>query len=397
MYTNDQRPQTEIVLVGGGHSHVEVIRRFGIAPLPEVRLTVICTDAQTPYSGMLPGYVAGHYEAGDIHIDLPHLTGWAGVHFVQDEVVGIDRQARTVQCSSGLEMRYDHLSLNIGSAPRMGDVAAADSPAVPVKPIRNFRRRWLDLLQRVCTHREPTTTIVVVGAGAGGIELLLAMQHRLRAEIRASGRQPEQLHFHLITSSAQILPTHGARVRERFMRELAARGITLHLGVEVGRVSGGHIETRDGVSVEADEIVWVTHAGGARWLRDTGLALDPDGFIQVEDSLRTVSDERIFAAGDVASLVSRPLPKAGVFAVRQGPILAENLRRAALGQPLVRYRPQRHWLALITTGDRYAVASWGPIGVAGRWVWRWKDAIDRRFMARYRELPPGGPSSIASR
>lgn len=387
MQNTEKGTPTEIVLVGGGHSHVEVIRRFGLRPLPAARLTVICTDAQTPYSGMLPGYVAGHYEADDIHIDLPRLADWAGVLFVQDEVVGIDRQARTVRCASGLEMRYDYLSLNIGSAPRMGDVAAADSPAVPVKPIRNFRRRWLDLLQRVCTHREPSTTIAVVGAGAGGVELLLAMQHRLRREIRASGRQPDQLRFHLFTSSAQILPTHAARVRERFMSALAERGVMLHLGVEVGHVRGGHIETRNGVSVDADEIVWVTQAGGAPWLRDTGLALDPDGFVQVDDNLRTVSDERIFAAGDVASLVSRPLAKAGVFAVRQGPILAENLRRAALGQALLRYRPQRRWLALITTGERYAVASWGPLGVAGRWVWRWKDAIDRRFMARYRELP----------
>ncbi len=387
MHNTKEESPTEIVLVGGGHSHVEVIRRFGLAALPGVRLTVICTDAQTPYSGMLPGYIAGHYEAADIHIDLPRLADWAGVRFVHDEVVGIDRHARTVRCASAREMHYDYLSLNIGSAPRMGEVAAADSPAVPVKPIRHFRRCWLDLLQRVCTHREPSTTIAVVGAGAGGVELLLAMQHRLRREIRASGRQPEQLRFHLFTRSPQILPTHAARVREHFMRELAARGVVLHLGVEVGHVRGGHIDTGNGASVDADEIVWVTQAGGAPWLRDTGLALDPDGFVQVEDSLRTVSDERIFAAGDVASLVSGPLAKAGVFAVRQGPILAENLRRASRGEPLLRYRPQRRWLALITTGERYAVVSWGPLGIAGRWVWRWKDAIDRRFMARYRELP----------
>lgn len=392
MQTTEKETPTEIVLVGGGHSHVEVIRRFGLAAVPGVQLTVICTDAQTPYSGMLPGYVAGHYAAEDIHIDLPRLADWAGIRFVQDEVVAIDRHRRTVRCASGLEMRYDYLSLNIGSAPRMGDVVAADSPAVPVKPIRNFRRRWLELLQRVCTHREPSTTIAVVGAGAGGVELLLAMQHRLRAEIRASGRQPEQLHFHLFTSSARILPTHGARVRERFMRELAERGVVLHLGVEVGHVLGGHIETRHGVNVDADEIVWVTQAGGAPWLRDTGLALDPDDFVQVDNNLRSVSDERVFAAGDVASLVSGPLAKAGVFAVRQGPILAENLRRATLGRPLLRYRPQRRWLALITTGERYAVASWGPIGIAGRWVWRWKDAIDRRFMARYREFPARQPT-----
>ena len=379
---------TEIVLVGGGHSHVEVVRRFGLAPESGLRLTMICTDALTPYSGMLPGYVAGHYAADDIHIDLARLADWAGVRFVRDEVVAIDRKGRTVRCASGLEMRYDHLSLNIGSAPRMGDVAAADSLVVPVKPIRNFRNRWLDLRQRVCTHSESTKTIAVVGGGAGGVELLLAMQHRLRQDIRGSGRHAEQLRFHLFTRGAQILPTHGARVRDRFMRELAARGVTLHLGADVCRVSDGRLETRKGLRVEADEIVWVTQAGGARWLRDTGLALDSDGFVQVDDSLRSVSDDRIFAAGDVASLVSRPLAKAGVFAVRQGPILAENLRRAALGQPLVRYRPQRRWLALITTGDRYAVASWGPVGVAGHWVWRWKDAIDRRFMARYRDLPP---------
>jgi selenide,water dikinase len=241
-------------------------------------------------------------------------------------------------------------------------------------------------LARVKTH-PGKTTIAAVGAGAGGVELLLAMQHRLRNELKNLGRNPDELVFHLFTGSETILPTPNAGVRRRFDLVLQKRQVVVHRQSEVKEVFAGRLTTSTGDTVDADEIVWVTRAGGAAWLKDTGLALDPDGFIQVQDTLQTVTDPNIFAAGDIASMVNFKLEKAGVFAVRQGPPLADNLRLAVEGVPLTPYHPQRTWLALISTGDKFAIASRGWLGFAGDWVWQWKDWIDRRFMAKFQDFP----------
>ncbi len=386
MLLPDQPVLRDIVLVGGGHSHVGVLKHFGMHPLPGVRLTVICRDTHTPYSGMLPGYIAGHYSYDEIHIDLSRLAQFAGARFFRDEAVGLDLGAARVRCRDRPPVPYDQLSINIGSTPQMSQVAGAAEHAVPVKPINGFDARWRLLLDRVRNHAG-ATRIAVVGGGAGGVELTLAMQYRLRNELRGLGRDPDKLSFHLLTDDADILPTHNATVRDAFAHVLAERGVVVHRGAEVVEVSAARLRTAGGETVEADEIVWVTRAGGAHWLRETGLALDADGFIQVADTLQTVTDSKVFAAGDIASMVNYPLEKAGVFAVRQGPPLAENLRRAVEGRALKAYRPQRRWLALISTGDRFAVASRGAVGFQGAWVWRWKDWIDRRFMAKFSHFP----------
>ncbi|HSG74704.1 MAG TPA: selenide, water dikinase SelD [Burkholderiales bacterium] len=386
MLTPDQPVLRDIVLVGGGHSHVGVLRRFGMKPMPGVRLTLICRDTHTPYSGMLPGYIAGHYAYDEVHIDLARLAQFAGARFFRDEVVALDRGARKAICRSRPPVTYDRLSINIGSTPRVQDVPGAAEHAVPVKPIHDFNARWLALLERVRAH-PGKARIAVVGAGAGGVELALAMQHRLRHELRARGRDPGDIEFHLLDAGPRILPTHNAAVRRTFERVLRARGVVMHTDAGVVQVSPGRLRTSRGDALDVDEIVWVTRACGARWLRDTGLELDADGFIRVAETLQTLTDPDIFAAGDIASMVDHPLEKAGVFAVRQGPPLAENLRRAVTGRQLARYRPQRRWLALISTGDKSAVASRGLLYLRGDWVWRWKDWIDRRFMRRFGELP----------
>jgi len=377
----------DIVLVGGGHSHVGVLRMFAMQPLAGVRLTVVCTDTDTPYSGMLPGYIAGHYDFEAVHIDLRRLAEFAGARYFRDEVVGIDRSARKVLCRTRPPLPYDLLSINIGSTPQLSRVTGASEHALPVKPIRRFNERWLALLARVRAHAG-ATTIAVVGAGAGGVELTLAMQYRLRGELAALGRDPDALHFHLFSAAANILPTHNAAVRGAFERVLAERRVAIHRGAEVVEVAVGRLQARNGETLAADEIIWVTQAGGAPWLRDSGLALDGEGFIRVRDTLQSESDPLIFAAGDCAALIDQPLEKAGVFAVRMGKPLAINLRRALLCQPLRGYHPQRRWLALISTGDRHAVASRGRFFARGDWVWRWKDWIDRRFMRRFTELAP---------
>ncbi|OYT90492.1 MAG: selenide, water dikinase SelD [Burkholderiales bacterium PBB3] len=388
----------DIVLIGGGHSHVGVLKRFGMQPEAGVRLTVICTDVHTPYSGMLPGYVAGLYSYDEVHIDLARLAVFAGARLYRDEVIGIDRAERKVLCRNRPPVPFDLLSINTGSTPQLAGVPGAEAYATPVKPITRFNDRWLALLARVQQHRQGLLRIAVVGAGAGGVELVLAMQHRLRGELRGLGCNPDLLEFHLLTAGPVILPTHNARVRHKFNQVLAQRAVQVHTDAEVTQVAPGLLNCANGTTLQADEIMWVTQAGGADWLKATGLALDAGGFVVVNDHLQTTTDPAIFAAGDIAALKNHPLEKAGVFAVRMGRPLADNLRRSLQGLPLQAYRPQSRWLALISTGDAYAVASRGGLGFWGAWVWRWKDWIDRRFMRSFSEFAemPGARQPVAS-
>jgi len=394
MQALDQPILRDLVLVGGGHSHVVVLRMLAMRPEPGLRVTLICTDVDTPYSGMLPGYISGHYSFDDVHIDLGRLAAFAGARFIHAEVTGLDRTAQRVQLRNRPDMAYDLLSINTGSTPQVRQVDGARAHAVPVKPIAQFNQRWLQLLERV-RGIHSRFTVAVVGGGAGGVELLLSVQHRLRSELQQQGRNPDLLRCVLLTAGDTILPTHNRWVRARFAGVLKARHVAVFTRAEVTGVAPGCLHTQDGRTFDADETLWVTQAGGPAWLQGTGLALDEHGFIQVNDRLQTLDDPKIFAAGDVASFMTRPLEKAGVFAVRMGAPLAHNLRRSLRGQSLVAYKPQRHWLALISTGDRHAVASRGPIGFAGDWVWRWKDSIDRRFMRKFTELPAMAPVAAA--
>ncbi|CDS49465.1 NADH dehydrogenase-like protein / Selenide,water dikinase [Polaromonas sp. CG9_12] len=363
-----------------------MLKRFAMQPEPGLRLTLICTDVHTPYSGMLPGYVAGHYDYDAVHIDLSRLAVFAGARLYRDEVMGLDRAERQVLCRNRPPVPYDRLSINIGSTPQLAGVPGAQQHVVPVKPIHQFNQRWLALLGRVQQHSQGVLRVAVVGAGAGGVELLLAMQYRLLREFKALGRDADLLQFHLLGAEPTILPTHNPRVRQHFMRVLAERGVMVHLGSEVIQVEANRLVCANGQVVQADEIMWVTQAGGAPWLQDTGLALDVNGFLVVNDCLQSISDPLVFAAGDIATMENYPLPKAGVFAVRQGRPLADNLRLSVAGKKLKPYHPQSSWLALISTGDRYAVASRGTLGFAGQWVWLWKDWIDRRFMRKFSDF-----------
>ena len=394
MQLSEQPVLRDLVLVGGGHSHVGVLHMFAMNPEPGVRITVICTDIDTPYSGMLPGYISGHYSFDEVHIDLGRLCAFAGARLYRDEVVGIDRQNHKVICRNRPAVAYDVLSINIGSTPQVQQVAGAQALAIPVKPIAQFNQRWLALLEkaRQWPSYRGRMTIAVVGGGAGGVELLLSMQYRLRHEFKALGRSPETLKFVLLTSGETILPTHNPGVRERFARVLRDRDIDVHTQAEVVQVSPGCLHTKNGRTYDADETMWVTQAGGPTWLQSTGLQLDAHGFILVTPQLQSLNDPLVFAAGDIASFSERPLEKAGVFAVRMAKPLATNLRRTLRGQKLLAYQPQRHWLALISTGNRYAVGSRGRWGFAGEWVWRWKDRIDRQFMQRFTELPAMDPT-----
>ena len=383
----------DLVLVGGGHSHIAVLKRFGMRPVPGVRLTLICRDVHTPYSGMLPGLIAGHYSYDESHIDLRRLAVFASTRFIHDEVIRLGLDHRQLHFRKRPSIPYDLLSLNIGSTPGMHDIPGADEFAVPVKPISNFLPRWNALLNRI-EMLDETPRIGVVGAGAGGVEITLAMQHRIRRHFASRGQQVDPV-MHLFSANAEILSTHNARVRRKFARILAERGVQIHVASPVTGVTADGLRIEDGWTGSFHEVVWVTKASAAGWLAASGLATDPLGFVRVDESLRSVSHPSVYAAGDVAAVEAHPREKAGVFAVRQGPPLEANLRRALWGKAARPFHPQKRFLSLVSTGDRYAVASRGSWSVEGGWVWRWKDWIDRRFMAKYHDLPEMQPQGAS--
>ena len=414
----------DLVLLGGGHSHIAVLKSFGMRPIPGVRLTLISRDIETAYSGMLPGLIAGHYSFDQAHIDLTPLARFAGARFFHDEVTGIDPVARTVSLANRPDVSYDVLSINTGSTPATREVDGAADHAVPVKPINRFLGQWESLRERVGeygggAHNADAAAVVradtnddgmranvaddpglranvpdddgvrigVVGGGTGGVELCLAVHHALTTQPDPH----EKLALVLVTTDEDIPQEHPRGVVRRFRRILAERGIEVRTGTRVIEVRPNTLVDADGREFQFHEILWVTQADAPAWLANSGIRVDDRGFMLVNGHLQSQSHANIFGAGDVVEMANDPRPKAGVFAVRQGRPLTRNLRRFLLKKPLIRYRPQRRFLKLVSTGKRYAVASRGPWSAEGRWVWRWKDWIDSRFMEKYQVLPDMAP------
>jgi selenide, water dikinase len=375
----------DVVLVGVGHAHVQVLRRFGMKPVPGVRFTLITREMHTPYSGMLPGLVAGTYGFDDAHIDTGPLARFAGARLYQSAAIGIDIAAKRVICDNRPPVPYDILSINTGSTPNTALVPGAAEYTIPVKPIDRFLHHFEALRARVAQGAE--RRIALVGAGAGGVELMLALERRLRREREAAGRNPHDLSFVLISGTRTILPGFPAAFRRHFEVICAERGIEIVTGNLVERVEPGRLHLGGGSSIAADEVLWTTEARPPEWLKSSGLPVDDAGFIKVDEMLRADGHMDIFAAGDIVAFDPRPLPKSGVYAVRAGPVLAENIRRTLIGKRLTPYRPQRDAMYLISTGDAHAVGTRNGITFAGNWVWRWKDWIDRRFMQRFNDLP----------
>ncbi len=376
----------DLVLVGGGHSHVFVLKAFGMTPLPGLRITLIGRDVHTPYSGMLPGLISGHYTFDETHIDLQKLARFGGARFLHDEVIGLDPERKTVLFRDRPPMGYDVLSIDIGSSPAKAEVPGAEEHATAVKPISRLVAKWEALVERTLAAKGKRR-IGVVGAGAAGVELALSMQFRLRELLQdvSGAADPE---FHLFSGAPEVLPSHNRRVRGKFARILAERGVQVHLDSRVAEVTEDGVVDTQGRRFPLEEVLWTTQAGAQPWPAEAGLRVDSRGFIEVSDTLQSLSHGDVFASGDIAAMVNHPREKAGVFAVRQGPPLAENIRRVLLGRKPEPFRPQKNFLSLVSTGDRYAVASRSVFALEGAWLWRWKDSIDRKFMRRFGEELP---------
>jgi selenide, water dikinase len=371
-------PLQNLVLIGGGHSHAIALRQFGIHPLDAVKLTLISDVTHTPYSGMLPGHVAGQYNFAECHIDLRPLCQFANAQLVIDRAVGLDLSNRQVQLASHAPISFDGLSLDIGSTPALLTVPGAAEYAIAVKPISQFLAAWEQVVTEAAEYPDRPLRLAIVGGGAGGVELAFAVQYRLQQILRAP------LEIHLIHRGDRLLPERHSRLGYQVQRLLVNRGVQIHLRETVIEVMSQGIRCQSGLEILSDRVFWVTQASAASWIKSSGLMTDRQGFVLVGTDLQSLSHSQVFAAGDVATMVDHPRPKAGVFAVRQGLPLAENLRRSLLGQPLRSFVPQKEFLSLLGTGDRRAFASWRAISLgAYGWIWNWKEAIDRRFMAQF--------------
>ncbi len=374
----------ELLLVGGGHTHALVLRMWAIDPLPGVRVSVINPQPTAPYSGMLPGFVAGHYRREELDIDLVRLARAADARIVIGRAVGIDPQARRVQLEDGRELPYDVVSIDIGITSEMESLKGFAEHAVPAKPLERFAREWDGFRDRAGRERTPARA-AVIGGGLAGVELALAMAHALGApEGRIS-----------LIERADILPELRPRVRNFLRRALADKGVELIERDPPSAVTAEGIRLASGRFVESRFTVGAAGAWAQPWLRDSGLTLDAGGFIAVDARLRALGRADVFAAGDCAHMSHAPRPKAGVYAVRQAPVLLHNLRAALAGGRMRSFRPQRDYLKLVSLGTRTALADkWGLLW-HGRAAWRLKDRIDRRFMARFHDLPPMHPAPAA--
>lgn len=363
-----------MVLAGAGHAHAQVLLEWARLPLPDAELTVVSPQALAPYSGMVPGWLAGTYRLDEMVIDFQGLCAAAGARWIAAEVDTLDPDCKQLMLTTGEALGYDLLSLNVGSTLRPPPGAGARMLAM--RPLSALPAAYEAVLED--WSRGPTNqpwTITAVGGGAAGVESLLAVLARLRHL-----RPDRPVQGGLVTSSAQLLPGLSVSARRAARRALARTGVTVQLGSR----------WCDAIGRSSDLVLWATGAEAHDWQRDPmrrgGLAVSAQGFVKVDAQLRSVSHPAVFAVGDCADWASGPhaLPKAGVIAVRMGPVLSNNLR-AALGGAVAGkpYRPQRQFLVLLATADGRAIASRGPFGASGSWAWRWKDFIDRRFIARY--------------
>jgi selenide,water dikinase len=370
---------TKLLLAGAGHTHLEILRRLIVEPLSEVELTLVSVGPLHHYSGMVPGYLQGTYREEEIAVRVPDLVERAGGSFVAGKAVGVDPAGRRVRVETAegeREIPYELVSFAVGS-----NTAGIDAPQVAgearrIKPLERVHA----LRERLLALADGPDGVAVVGGGAAGVEVALAVA----AVLEKGGRAHR---ITILESGEDILSGYRERFRERARAILRNRKIAVRTGLRVSAVHAGEVETEEGVRVPSRLTVWLTGAVAWPLFRDSGLPLDGRGFLLIDDALRSVADPRIFAVGDCGTLASHPdTPKAGVYAVREGPVLWESLKAALRGGEPPRYEPQHGFLSILNTGDGRALLDYKGIVSHSRWAWRLKDWIDRRFMARYQGL-----------
>jgi selenide,water dikinase len=364
----------DLVFIGGGHAHALVLRKWGMNPLPGVQVTLINPGPTAPYTGMLPGYIAGHYPRHALEIDLVKLARFAGARLVLGAASGIDRAAQTVQVPGHPDLRYDAVSIDVGITSDMPRLPGFAEHGIAAKPLGDFARAW----ETFAATTTGQVDLCVIGAGVAGVELALAMHHRLAGK----GAPPRVT----IVDRGEALAGLSPPARMVLFERLRAADIRVLGNVAVQHVTATGVHLEDGRILASD---FTLGAAGARphdWLGDLGLEQE-SGYLNVNKYLQTTSDPKVYAVGDCAHMGFAPRPKAGVYAVRQAPVLFDNLRADMAGGRLRAFAPQKDFLKLISLGARSATADVYGTGPTGAWLWRLKDHIDRTFMDKFTTLP----------
>ena len=364
-----------LVLLGGGHAHLAVLKDLAERPLDGWQVRLVTPFRRQIYSGMLPGWVAGHYAIEECAIALDALAERGRVALDVTACTGLDLSTNTVTCADGSVVPFDLLSIDTGPEPALRQLPGAREHALPIRPIEGFVAAWPGVVDRIGGQREPFE-LVVLGAGAAGVELVLAIRRRAQA----AGWS--HLRITLIGSAALPLEGIAEGARHHLARLLAQRGIRWVGERHAVCIEPKRIDFEDGASIGFDVCLAVTGAAAPAWPAAAGLATDHAGFIRVGRTLQTTRHPQVLAAGDVAAYQDAR-PKSGVFAVRAGLVLARNLRALSRGDEPTPWTPQQRALYLISTGDERAVAAWGRWTWRGAWVWRWKNRIDRQFVAGF--------------
>ncbi|MFQ5670020.1 MAG: FAD-dependent oxidoreductase [Acidobacteriota bacterium] len=377
-----------LLLVGGGHAHLEVLRRLHLQPASGLQLTVVSALRHHHYSGMIPGYLRGTYTEEMIRVDLPPLVRAAAGRFLVGRAIDLDVSRCRLTLDDGRVLPYDLISLGVGSLPEGSQEVDVQEHASVIKPLSRTVRLRRSLLELAARGRSGSPgqpqDLVVVGGGAAGVEMALAM-----AGLLDEAGCPR--HLAILEAGGTLLAGYSVRFRRRAEGILAARGIQVRRRAPVEQVAARHLTLQGGERVSSHLTVWLAGARGQPFLARTGLPVDSRGFLLVDRSLRSISDRRVFAAGDCATLRDHPrTPKAGVYAVRQGPVLWASLMAAIRRQEPPRYHPQDSFLSILSTGDGKALLRYKALISHSRWAWWLKDRIDRRFMGHYTNLCAAG-------
>jgi len=373
----------DLVLVGGGHAHIQVLKRWAMAPVSGARLTLVVDRSVAVYSGMVPGFVAGQYSREALEIDVRPLALRAGARCIVAAATALDTGARRLALNGRPAIAYDTVSFDVGSTVAGLELPGVREHAIPTRPIGEFVRRVDEVL--AVARASESTRLVVAGAGAGGVEVAFALAARLRHD---RGGHVEVL---LLESGARVLPGYAASAAARVQAAAEARGIVIRTGARVTQVEPGVVHLEGGERLPADAVVWVAGAAALPIFRGSGLETDEVGFVRIRPTLQCVGHDEVFAVGDCSAWPTAPgLAKAGVYAVRQGPVLAHNLMARIGGARLRPYRPQRDFLSLLNLGDGGAIGTKWGVSVEGRAVFRLKDWIDRRFVRRFQVLDREG-------
>lgn len=375
-------PKYDVVLLGVGHTNAHVLRMWRMQPIDDARLICVSNFSKATYSGMLPGTLAGQYDPEAMEIDLVRLCAAAGATLILGSVRGLDVENRELLFDDRPPLPCDVLSIGVGSIPRH-DSPLDDVTRLAIKPMQTFLPRLERRLTELAAATSGPLRLAVVGAGAGGVEIAFCLPSFVR---KVCGDRTTEIT--VINALPEILSGAPPRAAALARRELESRGVKLRLGQPVIGYQRGTLRLADGSAIDCDLALWATSAVAPPLLAKLGLPLDDQGFLLTRPTLQTTADAPIFAVGDTGTSQKYPTRKAGVYAVRQGPILWENIQRLLRREPLAEYVPQRDFLSLLNTGDGRAILAYYGRTAYGRWCWKLKDYIDRRFMRMYQDYRP---------